>query len=168
MRNLYELTLQSLRVDANILPGNAESAYEIWLQHDENGRTVRLLQFASLDEQQGVFAAATTRDGDTCGADSEMECLDIIANYLQKAKFIFHRDKELYLDYLTQLKYFVSHVVASAVRQELLAALVAQQALRQRQFTLRDSDLVQLVLDIVYKPAFKPILIKKGEPNGEI
>lgn len=49
-------------------------------------------------------------------ADIELECLEIIESYYKKAKFVFIRDKDVYYEYLTQLKYFVSHIVDAMVR----------------------------------------------------
>lgn len=47
-------------------------------------------------------------------------------------------------------------IIDTDLRQQFLQALVRSQAQRHYQFTLRDSDLVQVVLDLIYLPTFKP------------
>ena len=47
-------------------------------------------------------------------------------------------------------------VLDTDLRQQFLQSLVRSQAQRHYQFTLRDSDLDQVVLDLIYLPTFKP------------
>ena len=79
-----------------------------------------------------------------------------IHNYLSKAKFVFHRNSELYIEYLSQLKYYVSYILDPSMRQELLSLMVSEQAQRELQFTIRDSELVQIILELIYCPSFRP------------
>ena len=51
-----------------------------------------------------------------------------IHNYLSKAKFVFHRNSELYVEYFSQLKYYVSYILDPSMRQELLSLMVSEQA----------------------------------------
>ena len=57
--------------------------------------------------------------------------LDIIANYLKEAKHVFYRDRQLYQEYLCQLRYYAMYLLDQPLRQDFWTALVRQQALRQ-------------------------------------
>ena len=80
---------------------------------------------------------------------------------------MFYRDQGLYNQYLTQLKYFVCHVAPSYHRQDLLAGLVREQAMREGQFTIKDSDIVQIILEIIYSPTYKPLVLSSEEMDVE-
>lgn len=43
-------------------------------------------------------------------------------------------------------------------REDFIHLLISEQAQRNFQFTLRDADLIQIVLEIIYCPIFKPIV----------
>ena len=72
---------------------------------------------------------------------------------------MFIKEVSLYQEYLLQLLSFVCHLVPGHIREEVLSGMLEQQAMRERQFTLKDADLVQIVLDVIYKPALKPIVV---------
>jgi len=149
MDQLYKLTLESLRANPAILPAHSNNQREIWAQKEG----IKLIDFSASADTDFEY----------------MDCLDSIEQYFQKAKFIFHRDQKLYKEYIIQIKYYICHIAHPSLRQDLLTGLVREQALRQGQYTLNDSELVQLVLDVVYCPTYNPVVISlaKGQDDDE-
>lgn len=128
-----------------------------YTNHELVVQDVKLIDF-SADPGSGTPGA---QDSDY------MATLAVIQNYFQKAKFVFYRDKGLYDQYLTQLKYFVCHVAPASQRHDLLAGLVREQAMREGQYAIKDSDLVQMILEIIYSPTYKPLVLSAEETSGD-
>ena len=89
---------------------------------------LRLISFNSGDESD---QPSQRQGSDPRVINNSSSPLDIIANYLKEAKHVFYRDRQLYQEYLCQLRYYAGYILDQSLRQDFLAALVRQQALRQ-------------------------------------